>query len=109
MVVTPWRDGMNLVAKEYVASRVDERGVLVLSEFAGAAHELGDAVLVNPFDIAGIADGYLAALQMPPAMQQLRMRRMRASIRAWDCRRWATSFLAALERAAGRPAQGTAA
>ena len=109
MVVTPWRDGMNLVAKEYVASRVDEQGVLVLSEFAGAAYELDDAVLVNPFDVAGIADGYRAALGMPLPMQRLRMRRLRATVRAWDSRRWATSFLAALTRAASRSAQGTAA
>src|SRR5690606_29412831 len=66
MLVTPLRDGMNLVAKEYVASRVDERGVLVLSEFAGAAHELRDAMLVNPFDPEGLASGIAEAIRLPP-------------------------------------------
>ena len=108
MVVTPWRDGMNLVAKEFVASRLDDRGALVLSEFAGAAEELTDAVLVNPFDRVGLAAGFVEALDMALPMQRLRMRRMRTMVRAWDCRRWATAYLAALARAALR-AEGTAA
>ena len=108
MVVTPLRDGMNLVAKEFVVSRLDDRGALVLSEFAGAAHELRDAVLVNPFDVAGLAAGLTTALEMPAPMQRLRMRRMRTAVREWDCRRWSDAYLSALGRAAQR-AHGTAA
>ena len=67
MLVTPLRDGMNLVAKEFVASRVDDDGVLVLSEFAGAAAELGDALLVNPYDIDGTAAAIGRALAIDAA------------------------------------------
>ena len=82
MLVTPLRDGMNLVAKEYVASRVDEDGVLVLSEFAGAADELGEALIVNPYDIDGVADSDAArALTMPPSERQPRMPRCAARSR----------------------------
>ena len=63
MVVTPLRDGMNLVAKEYVAARVDDTGALVLSEFAGAAAELADAYLVNPHDLDGLKDTLVRALE----------------------------------------------
>ena len=65
MLVTPLHDGMNLVAKEFVASRVADRGVLVLSEFAGAAHELTEALLVNPHDIEGVKRAILNALSLP--------------------------------------------
>ena len=67
MLVTPLRDGMNLVAKEYVASRVDDGGVLVLSEFAGAADELQEAVSVNAYDVAGLTAAMRTALEMPAA------------------------------------------
>ncbi|MFN7145088.1 MAG: bifunctional alpha,alpha-trehalose-phosphate synthase (UDP-forming)/trehalose-phosphatase, partial [Myxococcota bacterium] len=97
MLVTPLRDGMNLVAKEFVAARTDERGVLVLSEFAGAAAELSEAVLVNPHDIDGMADAFDHALRMPEDEQRVRMRAMRERIRHGDVHRWTTSFLAALE------------
>jgi trehalose 6-phosphate synthase len=79
-VVSSLHDGMNLVAKEFVTARDDEQGVLVLSEFAGAARELTDAVVVNPFDVDGLAAGLHAALTMPPAERQRRMRRMRAQV-----------------------------
>ena len=65
MLVTPLRDGMNLVAKEYAASRVDNDGVLVLSEFAGAAEQLRTAVIVNPYDIDAVVDGIARAATMP--------------------------------------------
>lgn len=97
MVVTPLRDGMNLVAKEFVASRTDERGVLVLSEFAGAAAELTEAILVNPHDIDGMADAFNAALGLSDAEQQRGMCAMRDRIRRADVHRWAVEFLAALE------------
>jgi trehalose 6-phosphate synthase len=96
MLVTPLRDGMNLVAKEYVASRHDEGGVLVLSEFAGAAIELKDAVLVNPHDTDGVKDALHTALTMEPAEAKRRMRAMRRQVLTHDVDRWARSFLDAL-------------
>ena len=96
MLVTPLRDGMNLVAKEYVACRHDEGGVLVLSEFAGAAIELKDAVLVNPHDTDGVKDALHTALTMKPAEAQRRMRAMRRQVLTHDVDRWARSFLDAL-------------
>jgi trehalose 6-phosphate synthase len=92
MAVTPCRDGMNLVAKEYVASRCDERGVLVLSEFTGAAKELADAILVNPHDIDGVAAAFARALEMPEEEQARRMQRLRSIVRRYDVHRWARSF-----------------
>ena len=96
MLVTPVRDGMNLVAKEFAASRVDENGVLVLSEFAGAADELTDAVLVNPYDVDGTADAIHRALTMDSAESRRRMRALRASVFEHDVHRWASTFLDAL-------------
>ncbi|MGZ3421170.1 MAG: bifunctional alpha,alpha-trehalose-phosphate synthase (UDP-forming)/trehalose-phosphatase, partial [Polyangiales bacterium] len=93
MLVTPLRDGMNLVAKEYVASRVDEDGVLVLSEFAGAADELTDAVLVNPYDIDGMAASIQQAISMPEDERRSRMRALRRHVRAHDVHEWAKKFL----------------
>src|SRR5207244_11488134 len=80
-LVTSLHDGMNLVAKEYAAARDDERGVLILSTFAGAAHELSDALLVNPYDISQLADAIHRALAMPEEGQAARMRRMRQPVR----------------------------
>jgi trehalose 6-phosphate synthase/phosphatase len=100
MLVTPIRDGMNLVAKEFVACRADEDGVLVLSEFAGAAVELAEAVQVNPFDIAGQAAAYHRALIMPAAERQARMRALRRRVFGSDLRRWTSNFLILL-RAGG--------
>jgi trehalose-6-phosphate synthase len=97
MLVTSLRDGMNLVAKEYVASRHDEHGVLVLSEFTGAADELGHgALLVNPHDIEGLKDTILRALDLPEREQIRRMRALRRRVLERDVTRWASSFLDAL-------------
>ena len=76
-LVTSLHDGMNLVAKEYVAARDDEDGVLVLSKFTGAAVELRDALLVNPYDIVGVAEAISAGLEMSPEERRERMQRMR--------------------------------
>ncbi|HWT33574.1 MAG TPA: trehalose-6-phosphate synthase [Microbacterium sp.] len=103
MLVTALRDGMNLVAKEYVASRVDNRGVLILSEFTGAADELGSAVRVNPHDIEGVKDAILRALEMTPAEQGRRMRALRRRVHDHDVQAWSRDFLAALERTRDEP------
>jgi len=96
MLVTPLRDGMNLVAKEYVACRPDLGGVLVLSEFAGAALELKEALLVNPYDTDGVKDALQAALTMAPQEARKRMRGLRKQVMSHDVDRWARSFLDAL-------------
>ena len=93
MLVTPLRDGMNLVAKEYVASRTDEKGVLVLSEFAGAASELAEAIQVNPFDVESTAEALYGALVMSEAEMHRRMRAMRERVFAFDAKLWATRFI----------------
>jgi len=101
MAVTPYRDGMNLVAKEYVAARGDLGGTLVLSEFAGAAAELRQAFLVNPHDIVGVKTALREALELPPGAAARRMRAMRRTVRRYDLEFWAESFFTALgERAA---------
>ncbi|MFJ4164597.1 trehalose-6-phosphate synthase [Microbacterium sp. NPDC089698] len=97
MLVTALRDGMNLVAKEYVATRGDQRGVLVLSEFTGAADELRQAVLVNPHDIEGLKDAIMQAVEMPPREQSRRMRALRKRVLENDVNAWSRDFLAALE------------
>jgi alpha,alpha-trehalose-phosphate synthase [UDP-forming] len=99
MLVTPLRDGMNLVAKEYVASRYDEAGTLVLSEFTGAADELVGAFLVNPHDIDGLKDAIVRAATTSPQEARRRMRSMRRRVREHDVARWAASFLDTLGRA----------
>jgi trehalose 6-phosphate synthase len=96
MLVTPYRDGMNLVAKEYVAARGDLGGALVLSEFAGAAAELKQAFLVNPHDIAGVKNQLVRALRVEPAEGARRMRAMRRHLFKNDLEHWATSFFDAL-------------
>jgi trehalose 6-phosphate synthase len=93
MLVTPLRDGMNLVAKEYVACRTNGDGVLVLSEFAGAAIELKDSVLVNPHDTDGVKNALYEALIMPTAETRRRMRTLRRQVLGHDVDRWARSFL----------------
>ena len=95
MVVTPRRDGMNLVAKEFVASRFDDRGVLVLSNTAGAATELRSAIQVDPTEVASIMEGYRRALAMPAAERRSRMRRLRAVVRSNHVGAWAASCLQA--------------
>ncbi|WP_394824138.1 bifunctional alpha,alpha-trehalose-phosphate synthase (UDP-forming)/trehalose-phosphatase [Pendulispora albinea] len=97
MMVTPLRDGMNLVAKEFVASRTDGDGVLVLSEFAGAHSELGEAITVNPYDIEGMAASFKRALRMPEEERRSRMRTLRERIQRHDVHRWADSFIATME------------
>jgi alpha,alpha-trehalose-phosphate synthase [UDP-forming] len=96
MVVTPVKDGMNLVAKEFVASRVDGAGVLVLSEFAGAARELTDALLVNPHDVDGLKAALLNAVAMPRGEAERRMRSLRAAVAAHTVQDWAASFMGRL-------------
>jgi trehalose 6-phosphate synthase len=98
MLVTSLRDGMNLVAKEYVACRDDETGALVLSEFTGAADELSGAFLINPHDIQGMKDTIVRAVRVSPAEAKRRMRSMRRRVREHDVAYWAASFLAALEK-----------
>jgi trehalose 6-phosphate synthase len=97
MLVTPYRDGMNLVAKEYVAARSDLGGALVLSEFAGAAAELRQAFLVNPHDIAGVKSQLVRALRIEPAEAAKRMRAMRRHLAKNDLEHWASSFFDALQ------------
>ena len=97
MLVTSLRDGMNLVAKEYVACRPDESGALVLSEFTGAADELAGAFLVNPHDIEGLKAAIVRAAAISPAEARRRMRSMRRRVRENDVAHWAASFLDALK------------
>ena len=97
MLVTALRDGMNLVAKEYVATRADNRGVLVLSEFTGAADELRQALRVNPHDIEGVKDAMIAAIEMPREEQSKRMRSLRKRVLENDVNAWSGAFLQALE------------
>jgi trehalose 6-phosphate synthase len=96
MLVTPLRDGMNLVAKEYVACRSEETGALVLSEFTGAAGELSSALLINPHDVDGMKDALAAALSMDAEESRRRMRALRRQVLTHDVDRWARSFLDAL-------------
>lgn len=96
MLVTALRDGMNLVAKEYVACRFDGDGVLVLSEFAGASDELKQAVLVNPHDIEGLKDAIVEAVRMPRRERARRMRALRRRVRENDVAKWSASFLETL-------------
>jgi trehalose 6-phosphate synthase len=96
MLVTPIRDGMNLVAKEFVAAHTDGDGVLVLSEFTGAADELHQAVLVNPHDAIALQDSIVQAVEMDRHERRALMMAMRAALRAHDVHRWARSFLDAL-------------
>lgn len=96
-LVTPLRDGMNLVAHEYAAARADESGVLVLSEFAGASKHLKGAVLVNPYDIESTTGAMHRALTMKPNERQKRMRALRSEVMRLDVHRWADSYIGALE------------
>ena len=96
MVVTPYRDGMTLVAKEYVACRTEDDGALVLSEFAGAADELRQAWLVNPYDLNGMKSALLEAYQAEPRELTKRMKAMRKTIRQHDVAAWADAFMAEL-------------
>jgi trehalose 6-phosphate synthase len=97
-MVTSLHDGMNLVAKEFVSVRDDEDGTLILSRFAGASHELRDALIVNPYDLAGMAEAVRAALEMPPEERRARMIRMRHSVVDHNIYRWAGLLLSELAR-----------
>lgn len=97
-LITPLRDGLNLIAKEYVATHSDEDGVLVLSKLAGAAEELTDAVLVNPYNLEGMAEAIYHATQMRKKERQARMRRLREQVKSNDIYWWLERFLRAVPR-----------
>lgn len=95
-VVTSLHDGMNLVSKEYVAERNDELGVLVLSQFTGASHELKDALIINPYSTKEIADAIYKGITMSPVEQNRRMKAMRNSVKNYNIYRWAAELLKAI-------------
>ena len=101
ILVTPLRDGMNLVAKEFVATRTDDDGVLVLSEFAGAASELPEAFHVNPYDVERTAEAIYTALTMPADERRARMTALRQRVLRYDVHWWVRSFLDQLQRSGG--------
>src|SRR5690606_28032910 len=96
-LVTPLRDGMNLVCKEFVASKIDQKGVLILSEMAGASKELLDAVLVNPNDMARVVECIKEALTMKEAEQKSRMATMQGSLKRYDIFQWVKVFMDRLD------------
>jgi trehalose-6-phosphate synthase len=102
-MVTALHDGMNLVAKEYVAARDDDDGVLILSRFTGASRELVDALMVNPYDIEDTAAAIRRALEMPEGERRARMARLRSQVQEQNIYRWAGHLLSELARVA-RPA-----
>jgi len=104
-LLTPLRDAMNLYAKEFVASRKDEKGVLILSELDGAADQLTGALLVNPNDIPSVANTIRSGLEMPEEEQRRHMQVMRKSVSRHDISRWGKDFLLALEDACARQEQ----
>lgn len=106
MLVTALRDGMNLVAKEYVACRFDDDGVLILSEFAGASDELKRSLLVNPHDIDGVKEAILRAIAMPKRDRVARMHALRKRVLEHDVARWSKEFLDVLESRAHHGAEG---
>jgi len=95
-MVTSLHDGMNLVAKEFLAAREDEQGVLVLSQFTGAARELRDALIVNPYDVEQVADAIRFGLEMEPDDRQMRMQRMRKVVKENNVYRWAGNLITEL-------------
>ena len=102
-LITPLRDGMNLVAKEFVASKEDsQRGVLILSEMAGAANELTDALIINPQDIDDMVEAIQQALEMPAEEQKERLLKMQKSLKKYNVKRWAENFLKELQRIESR-------
>jgi trehalose 6-phosphate synthase/phosphatase len=96
-MITPVRDGMNLVAKEFIATRVNGDGVLILSEMAGASKELYESLLVNPFDLNQMADAILNAIQMPLEEQQKRNQTMQKRLQRYSVEYWANEFMKALK------------
>ena len=101
-IVSPLQDGMNLVAKEFIACQVDERGVLLLSELAGAVEEMAYAVRINPYDEEGFAEALAQALEIPPGERQIRMRAMRAYLAEHDVYWWMEEVVAAVSRLLAR-------
>jgi trehalose-6-phosphate synthase len=95
-LVTSLHDGMNLVAKEFLAARSDEQGVLILSQFTGAARELRDALIVNPYDTEQVAEALRYALEMPAQEREARMRRMRKNIKENNVYGWAANLITEL-------------
>jgi trehalose-6-phosphate synthase/uncharacterized membrane protein affecting hemolysin expression len=95
-MVTSLHDGMNLVAKEFIAARQDEEGALILSQFTGAARELRDAIIVNPYDVEQLAEGIRVALEMDTAERQARMRLLRSYVREHNVYRWAGNLITEL-------------
>jgi trehalose 6-phosphate synthase len=107
-LVTSLHDGMNLVAKEYVAARDDERGVLILSRFAGASRELHDALIVNPYDTELIADAINTALEMPAPEIERRMQTLRRTVREHNIYRWAANLISELSEIRMGPPESAA-
>jgi trehalose 6-phosphate synthase len=102
-VVSSLHDGMNLVSKEYVAARDDDRGTLILSEFAGAARDLPEALIINPYDSEQFADAIRFAVEMPADEQQVRMERMRRRVSENNIYRWAADLFTAVTRVGAVP------
>ena len=96
-LVTPLRDGMNLIAKEYIATKGDNNGILILSGMAGSVHELGEALIVNPHNREQVAEAIKAALEVPPEEQRDRNRVMQRRLKRYDVNRWARDFVERLE------------
>ncbi len=97
-LVTPLRDGMNLIAKEYVATQTDQAGILILSEMAGSSKELGDAILVNPNNQEEVAEAISQALRMPEEEKRIRMENMQKRLSRFTVLRWANEFMAELQK-----------
>jgi trehalose 6-phosphate synthase len=95
-MVTSLHDGMNLVAKEFIAAQVERRGVLLCSEFAGAAEELGNALLINPYDIEGVAETLRQALEMSPEEKAHRMARLQEHLAEHNIYKWLVDVFTAL-------------
>ncbi|MEM1137350.1 MAG: bifunctional alpha,alpha-trehalose-phosphate synthase (UDP-forming)/trehalose-phosphatase, partial [Bacteroidota bacterium] len=97
-LITPLRDGMNLVCKEYIASKLDKRGVLIISEMAGAAKELSEAILINPNDVNQIVEAMYQALEMPEEEQIARNEEMQSKLKRYNIHRWVEVFMQQLEK-----------
>ena len=97
-LITPIRDGMNLVAKEFIATRTDKNGVLILSEMAGAAQEMSEALLINPNNYSQISDAIVQAIQMPPEEQEKRVSILQKRLKRYNVEKWAKDFMNALEK-----------
>ncbi len=97
-IVSAVHDGMNLVAKEFVASRTDEKGVLLLSKFTGSSRELDQAILINPLATGQFADAILQGLEMPPEQQTERTRKMREAVRENNLYRWAGKIVSDMKK-----------